>query len=612
MPTFDSHPRLLERMLAANYPPVIKNGVCIGLAFLAVIKILQSTIKNTDNNQLNSKFCLDDFTQTMNNILNNPVDEFAKNVGVYTAPYDEYQAYFNSMTITGYAWAPTLGLNLRINDSNPSITAPLIIPDNIKNEGGIDLIGNYSGIYDLANLIIFLKSIKESVRHENYLIPFTIINANHSVTLLFHPQLNTWLIVESNVLPYLVSDNDEIVAKNILVLFSSNEKVAFQTQFYALGSMSADIKQKVMTKLDNDFGWKTIHTVTPTNAKEIDNLDTSWLMIAARTGNYPVVHSLLQHGANVHQRNKVNNADSLYYAATSGNVQIVQTLIDCGAPTDNETSDGMTALTAAIRGKYPTIIDLLLNNNASLTLSIAPLTEAAMHNDIEIMQQLVDKNADINRANSRNGTTPLINAVVCNNIEAVAWLLARDADVSLADSNGVDALLYAIHFNFTDIVKLLCRKIKDINEPCGTKWSYLQYACLYSTELAILNILLEHGADPNFAIPNTAPPLIIIAELDCIDSATLLRHYGALPETEYLGKTAVDYASALEHNEMVDFLTQPLNAKEYSEDVRLLLQESQQTNVDNLLSQFSLFAFSDAKCPDSERKIEELHNKFIK
>ncbi|XP_069014840.1 ankyrin repeat and EF-hand domain containing 1a [Embiotoca jacksoni] len=89
------------------------------------------------------------------------------------------------------------------------------------------------------------------------------------------------------------------------------------------------------------------------------------LMVACCSGNYEVVHYLLNKGA------EVNLCDQffwtpLHHAASAGQVEIIELLVDAGAVIDAPALSGGTALMRAIESSKPSCVDFLIKAGANV------------------------------------------------------------------------------------------------------------------------------------------------------------------------------------------------------------------------------------------------------
>jgi ankyrin repeat protein len=72
-----------------------------------------------------------------------------------------------------------------------------------------------------------------------------------------------------------------------------------------------------------------------------------------------------------------------------------------------------------------------------------PLNFAALNNDTEMIELLLELGADINRQNL-SGFTPLHHAVEAQAVEAIALLLERGADTTIKNNRNLTAAEFAL------------------------------------------------------------------------------------------------------------------------------------------------------------------------
>jgi len=89
----------------------------------------------------------------------------------------------------------------------------------------------------------------------------------------------------------------------------------------------------------------------------------------------------------------------------------------------------------------------------------APLHYAATGGNTEIVQLLLNHSAYID-ASSPNGTTPLMMAARYGNFESVKLLMAEGADIHLKNQQGLTALDFAVQGQRPDAQKLLAAALK--------------------------------------------------------------------------------------------------------------------------------------------------------
>jgi ankyrin repeat protein len=110
--------------------------------------------------------------------------------------------------------------------------------------------------------------------------------------------------------------------------------------------------------------------------------------------------------------------NQLHNAAQTGNLELVQELLDAGTPVDAKNTYGWTSLHKAAINGHESVCKLLLDYKAEVDAKNdegkTPLMLAAAWDHKEICQLLLDHNAQID-AKTNNGSTPLREATWRNN-----------------------------------------------------------------------------------------------------------------------------------------------------------------------------------------------------
>jgi ankyrin repeat protein len=151
--------------------------------------------------------------------------------------------------------------------------------------------------------------------------------------------------------------------------------------------------------------------------------DVTPMGVAARRGHVDILSLLLEHGADVDDRN--TGQTPLYRASQSGRLEAGQFLLDRGA--DINSLDGVGS---------------------------TPLHVAANYGRVEFAQMLLIRGARINEP-SDGGDTPLHWAVYGGEIQAVRLLLEHGADVNLREKSGETPSQLASGYGHRENVELL-------------------------------------------------------------------------------------------------------------------------------------------------------------
>jgi pectate lyase len=212
---------------------------------------------------------------------------------------------------------------------------------------------------------------------------------------------------------------------------------------------------------------------------------------AVNSGDIKLLQSVLDEGADVNEEGPEGTA--LHYAVGKGDTQVVQLLIAHGADVNAEGRhpQGNTPLHVATRQGKREIAILLINRGADINIKNSagktPLDLATSGNRSEIAKLLIEKGAVVNNIHT---------AVSFENIEKVRSLVETGVDVNEKDDSGMTPLLRAVAGKHTEVAEFLIESGADVN--AGNKQSIVPlYRALWNRDLAMVKLLLENGADVN-------------------------------------------------------------------------------------------------------------------
>jgi ankyrin repeat protein len=236
------------------------------------------------------------------------------------------------------------------------------------------------------------------------------------------------------------------------------------------------------------------------DARLVDHAGETPLMLSAREGTVDIAALLIARGAGVDERDAEYGQTALMIAAREGHADVVKLLLDGGADVDAQTRAGVEPKfrkpsenagskgVGIIRGGWPD-----RGMRPPVPGAKTPLLYATRGGHLSVARLLVEGGADLERADA-DGVTPLISAILNASIAgargaqpsklqhfAVArYLVERGANVRAADWYGETPLWAAV-----DVRNL------DVNGP-GRDNGIDRAAAL-----DLIDLLLEHGADPN-------------------------------------------------------------------------------------------------------------------
>ncbi|XP_071948207.1 poly [ADP-ribose] polymerase tankyrase-1-like [Antedon mediterranea] len=265
------------------------------------------------------------------------------------------------------------------------------------------------------------------------------------------------------------------------------------------------------------------------NCRDIEGRHSTPLHFAAGYNRVAVVEFLLEHGADVHAKDKgglvplhnacsyghyevtellvkhgavVNVADlwkftPLHEAAAKGKYEICKLLLKHGADPHKKNRDGNTPLDLVKEGDQD-VADLLRGD--------AALIEAAKKGNLARVQKLVTpENINCRDSQGRN-STPLHLAAGYNNVEVAEYLLESGADVNAQDKGGLIPLHNASSYGHVDIAALLIKHNTCVNAQ--DRWNFTPlHEAAQKGRTQLCALLLAHGADPTMKNQEGQAPL---------------------------------------------------------------------------------------------------------
>ena len=300
--------------------------------------------------------------------------------------------------------------------------------------------------------------------------------------------------------------------------------------------------------------------------------EPSPLCFACKNGNKAIVDWLLTNGAATAFADSDGNTP-LYFAINRLEEQanseeydpIVTVLLKQKAPVNVVSSKGETPLYLACSKGLAGVVKQLLDCNAAVGLTTSnsnkyPLMIACERKFTDIAMTLLNRGADTNV--TKDQQTPLKLASANGDAVLVKELLACGADVNQMQDISDTALHVAVvpqrlrNEALLHIVQRLLENGAKLNVPNNKGETPLYLACRptsdVNTDISIVQMLLEHGADPNMC-PScrspwsgdcVLPPLTFAGVCSNNELATLLIKFGARVDStdECSGRTALHYA----------------------------------------------------------------------
>jgi ankyrin repeat protein len=262
-------------------------------------------------------------------------------------------------------------------------------------------------------------------------------------------------------------------------------------------------------------------------------LRASDIPAAATVGDIEAVDRLLELGFSL-EAEDAQGATALIRAAGSGHAALVVRLIEAGADAAHIAHSGIHALGVAVSVKREAIVRILLSNGVAPDLRLiggsTALMIAAARGQQRIAEALLEAGADANASDER-GNVPLHAAThyAFDSDDTAAarglieLLLRAGARIDACNQTGQDALL------------ILLGARAQPGVPCDARHL-----------LSLAQLLLQHGAKVNTQDQRGVSLLHACALHGLLGCTRLLKSCGASPDlTDNRGRTAADVAALL-------------------------------------------------------------------
>jgi ankyrin repeat protein len=283
---------------------------------------------------------------------------------------------------------------------------------------------------------------------------------------------------------------------------------------------------------------------------------------AVESGNLEVLDLLLDNGADPDVEGK-DGRPPLHYAIVSGTEMMVSRLLRSQAANlDKEYAGEQTALGLAVSHRQLGIVKLLLEHGARPDIPSkfgprkgAPLHMAIAIGALDIMKVLVEAGASDSSPDDL-GHTPLVTASHAGQVEVVKYLLNREVNVHATNKLGQNALQVASSAGYDSVVNLLVSHGATVDATEQQGWTALHLACS-SMNLSTVELLLRLGSDIEARDRYGRTPLLVSLEAGrkgrrC---ATKLLSLNANKRARtHAGTTALHIAATYDSSDLISLL----------------------------------------------------------
>jgi ankyrin repeat protein/tetratricopeptide (TPR) repeat protein len=240
----------------------------------------------------------------------------------------------------------------------------------------------------------------------------------------------------------------------------------------------------------------------------------------------------------------------LHLAALTGNIEIVENIIDSVSDKNIKTTLGLTPTHIAARAGHISMIDTLVENGASLGLKDnvghMEIHFASQGNHVTVVKAMLSR-GQLPETESGAGLTALHMASMQGFSECVKILLddmnARNVSLEMEDPDGYCALNHAAFGNHREVIRLLLEHGANVDHVTLLGHSPLHIAVKLNNMDAV-QLLLEASADVNTQAFDGSTALICAAAAWHSESVrVLLDHKADISLRDKFGKNALDWAS---------------------------------------------------------------------
>lgn len=189
---------------------------------------------------------------------------------------------------------------------------------------------------------------------------------------------------------------------------------------------------------------------------------------------------------------------ALSLAVKRGSQQCTFLLLEAGAAVDDADHFGFTPLHYALRNNDHEIVQMLINAQANVRVAseeykISALHMACRYADPELVTELLDRQLDVNVRDGR-GWTPLFYAVMRpGHTDLVEYLISKKADVRALGTEGLTALHCAVLSDDPEHISSLVERGVRMDKADDSGWTAMHYCARYDAGAA-LQRLLDYGA----------------------------------------------------------------------------------------------------------------------
>lgn len=579
------HIKLMELMMKLNYTPS-DVGACQGFSHVGLQAFLTghmetfnqrlSYLMTVDAEQLSSKvqsakkrrIALVNSSDVKNTTKNMTREQERDFIDSYLTEEEKQllsiEPFFESIVIYSRPELyPHLFEQKTIQQHYSALASTRVMSEALEDATGLFVAGGFSGVYNQNELVNYFECLKSTANDAApFPVSFELHDIHHSISIGFDGK--TWSFIDINYMPVQLFTSAEDLSAKICSTFKrkGDEKVCFATKVCATGAQKKEANALLYHWRRNPK-FKSMHQITNKGYTLSDNDMALWFESAAHAGYIDDIRELLKHTSASHPINAMapnpilnsilydninvlklllaeRSVDPNYntnvvptplmFAIQIDNADAVLAIVENPRVDINLFSGGMSPLTEAIEYKKPELIEILLNHRADPNMpdlhGQTPLGFAIEENfKPAVISLLKHPKTDVNQF-SGNGT-PLLYAINAHAFDIAELLLEHGADPNLGTTQNLPALFFAIKRNNEPAVEFLLKNEKTDINCLSNGFTPLAHLLENRGSYLLIEMLLQHGADPNIPTPKGKSPLNLALIKNDHHSIKLLIQKGA-------------------------------------------------------------------------------------
>ena len=250
-----------------------------------------------------------------------------------------------------------------------------------------------------------------------------------------------------------------------------------------------------------------------------------------------------------------NGNPLLFRALGTGDAKLVKLLIEKGAKIDIENPDGLTPLMRAVYNQHESVVRVLVEKGCPVSqfnqaTGGYPINEAALTGHAGILSFLLSQGADAD-SRSDKGYTPLLLI-----LSQQALPIMSPNEVEDDGHKSYTPVANLDRGDAKQLIKILLDAGANPNYAEFNGCSALMLGAIFDDAELILQ-LCEHGAKPNATSTEGSTPLMAAAHFGNVNTIRTLIEKGANPQArDAEDQTALDIAKNRGHLGAVEFLSQ--------------------------------------------------------